>query len=416
MSFIFLVIIFSWELIQKGKYNIGRKINIIGTYPLVWSNIHYHRSLDAVVVITTMDDQLSGLENVHVYFKTDSKSAYALKKHFQIKPSRVDNVFLSYIAGDYGNNVVGVCTFAGLMLGYLAEKTKAIIIDLQQEQSRPLILPYEDLKRRLNNDKRSFKYLQLIVCGEFVILQHNSYSRSAAYGPGKNSIQLTSGIYLYKIRSLGFFFKLEYFQKLQHESLTTIEYVSPMEVLRKQGMGRVLYYMLNLSDDTRKCQCDRDGNLYSVHHKKTEDSIHIRQFSRHQGYNQTREVVISPTGKGLSSLDGDLYRSLASFRIWSRHTFLGPNNYAFVSLNFIGPFADSMRKHGGNITLFQVKFHPGFCCNARRGRMELHAVMRIPDHFHLFLDTRDRLIAWPMKKVINVPVFAKVLLENVQTG
>jgi hypothetical protein len=365
-------------------------------------------------VITSLDQSLSGLENVHVYFKTNSNSVYALKKHFKLVSSRGDNSFLSYIAGDYGDSVVGVCTYGGYMMGYMDEEITAHVIGLNGEQIRPLVLPYEDLKRRLNNDRHSFKYLQFMVCGEFVILHHNCYSKLPAYGPGKNSIQLTSGIYLYKIRSLGLFFKLEYFQKLLHERLTTIEYVSPMEVFRQQEMGRVLHYMYNLSNDKRKCQCDRDGNLYAVHHKKIKDTIHITQFSRHQGYNQTREVVISPTGKGLSSLDGDLYRSLASFRIWSLHILLGPNNYAFVRLNFTGIAVKEVIKYGGNITLFQIKLNPGFCCNATRGRRELHAVMRIPDHFHLFLDTTDRLIAWPMKNLRNRPMFAKVLLENVQ--
>jgi hypothetical protein len=412
MSFIFLVIPFLF--IQKGKYTLSRKINIIGKYPMVTSHIHYHRRLDAVVVVTVLGSSFTEPENIYLYCKTNSNSAYALKKHFKLVLSRGTISFLSYIAGDYGDSVVGVCTYGGFMMGYRDEEIKAHVIGLIGEQIRPLVLPYDDLKRKLNNDRHSFKYLQFMVCGEFVILQHTCYSKLPAYGPGKNAIQLTGGIYLYKIRSLGLFFKLEYFQKLPHERLTTIEYVSPMEVFRQKGMGRVLRYMYNLSTGKRKCQCDGDGNLYAVHHKKIEDTIHITQFSRHQGYNQTREVVISPTGKGLSSLDRDLYRSLASFRIWSRHILLGPNNYAFVRLNFIGAVVKEVIKHGGNITLFQIKFNPGFCCNATRGRRELHAVMRIPDHFHLFLDIRDRLIAWPMNKVGNVPVVAKVLLENVQ--
>jgi hypothetical protein len=362
------------------------------------SNIHYHRRLDAIVVITAKDGALTGLDNFHVYSKSHSNSAYALKKHLYLKPSGC--FCLTYIAGDYGDSVVGVCTNNGMLLGRTDEKITACVIDINEEQIRPLMLPYEDLKRKLNNDKQSFKYLQFMVCGEYVILQHNCYSRSPVYGPGTNSIQLTSGIYLYKIKSLGLFFKLEYFQEIPHESLKTIEYLSAMDVLQPLQKGHVLKYLIYLSDGKRKCQCD------------PEDSIHITQFSRHQGYNQTRDVVISTTGKGLSSLDEYLYRSLTSFQIWSRHTILGASNYAFVRLDLASL---TLLKLGGNITLFQIKFHPGFCCNAKSGRREFHDLMKIPDHFDLFLDTRDRLIAWPKKRIRNTPVFAKVL-ENVQTG
>jgi hypothetical protein len=249
-----------------------------------------------------------------------------LKKQFLFKSC--GELYLTYAAGDYGDSVVGICTRIGRLLQDTLLRIKAYVFDLEGKQIRPLILPYGKLERTLSNHKQSFKYLQLVVCSEYVILQHTCYSKLAVYGPTKNFLKLTSGISLYKIKSQGLFLKLEYFQQLTDESLSSTKYITEME-----GDSKIVPNTINLSNGRRKCQCDpADGNLYSIECKKGAFSIHITQFSRHQGYNKTNKIVLSAKrANGVSSKEGlKVYRSLASSWSRSRHSLLGPNNYAFA--------------------------------------------------------------------------------------
>jgi hypothetical protein len=119
---------------------------------------------------------------------------------------------LIHIAGNYYDHVVGVTTIDAQ--NSALEKLTAIVFDLGGRSTRELILPYDKLNKSLSNRNQYFRYLRILVCGDNVVLEHNTYSTQSVYGAFKNARKAVSGYSWYRIKSTLFALQLEYIRTL----------------------------------------------------------------------------------------------------------------------------------------------------------------------------------------------------------
>ena len=94
------------------------------------------------MVITALRGHFTGTDNVHVYFR-ENKFSYVLKSKFLIRCN--GKAFFAYIAGEYGDGMVGICTQTGLMKLWSSAKVEAWVFNEKGTNTIPILLPYEEL-------------------------------------------------------------------------------------------------------------------------------------------------------------------------------------------------------------------------------------------------------------------------------
>jgi hypothetical protein len=96
---------------------------------------------------------------------------------------------LVYIAGEYGDFVIGVCTPTRRPTVNYGLKT--YVFDLEGQNLRQLILPYKRYRNSSLNGAR-FVHLRIVSCGEDMFMELIYYSKVTEKAVGRLSYSLFS--------------------------------------------------------------------------------------------------------------------------------------------------------------------------------------------------------------------------------
>jgi hypothetical protein len=128
---------------------------------------------------------------VFVYYKVGS--AYKLFHNYNYPE-------LVYIAGEFGNELVGVCNQQGANFVGALIRNKAFIFNIDGQNTRKLILPYDRLSRT-RNKKLEFKFLRILVCNGTVLVEHTWHARKGVEGNSEDGKQAKVVLELCKIHT-----------------------------------------------------------------------------------------------------------------------------------------------------------------------------------------------------------------------
>jgi hypothetical protein len=306
------------------------------------------------------------LYNIFVYQRRQNKSVYVLiHKSIFYCPS---GTLLTHIAGNYGDDVVGVCTYNGKPEQWRVIKMRAFVFSASGRRKRPIVLPYAQLNKGLSNDTFDFKYLQILSCEEYVYVQYNCYSKKPIYGPDKEQFLLTRGVYLYIMKPQGFIINLEHIQSFSHETLSSFTFLSPVLGERNRKAGEVQGFTVDMMMTVKRFQCDVDNNLCSIHSDGSRDVI-IRYLSK-GSYNYVVFQIHSETPEACL-LHESLHHSCSS----DYHAMQGRNIYAFApdGLSCQESF-DACKDNTTSISLFEIISIPRPCGDTT-SQYRLHLLM-----------------------------------------
>jgi hypothetical protein len=354
---------------------------------------------------------VSSLQNVFVHQRSQNKPGYVLIHKFTFYCS--SRTHLTYITGNYGDDVVGVCTYRGAFELWRDERIKVFVFSLDGDIKREITLPYEQLKKRLSNDTFDFKYLQIVSCEEYVFLQHNCYSKMPIYGKYKGRYLLTRGVYLYIMKPRAFSINLEHIQTFAHESLSSFMFIEKGYLEKRRDDGETPAYMIDLKMTGRRIQCDNEHNLYSIQADGYRYVVIIR-YLRKGGYGHVDELVLQIPRQAENSVRS-LHESLRHSCRGGHHTILGGNIYTYSSKGTICPLEyNYFSMRSGTTKFLEIISIPRPCGDTanmtRQGRLQLQ--MYISHLYHLFVDEQDTLVAWPKKKVPGQPFLAELFCRK----
>jgi hypothetical protein len=151
---------------------------------------------------------------------------------------------LIYISGEYGSDVIGISNSRATRFLYSNSEIRAHVFDLDGENVRDFIIPYDRISNHLNFTGL-LTWLGIAICGENVILQltydvGKEIQRNTNTEASNTSVSL---LHWYKIQDLGLVIRLKYVKSLD-------------EV---HGYSRFFNKFPRIDDP----QCDTEDNLYT---------------------------------------------------------------------------------------------------------------------------------------------------------
>jgi hypothetical protein len=357
------------------------------------------------VVITGTGQFFTAEKNVYVFYRNTSTRNYQLQRQFHIECN--GRTILAFIAGDYGNEVVGVCTSTGKIELWTVAHISAFAFDLEGQQKREIILPYDALNKSLSNNKREFKYLQIMVCGEFVLLQHNCYIKWLASATRKGRTSVRRRL-LYRLKPQGFSIMLEYVRQFPlHDYDRTDLEESVFE--NHRGQDETEDYFADMRRDfDRIRQCDGENTeLYALYPSRRLGRGLIWEYSSLTGGYTKKRILVT------NKIPFVTRKQITQFPNGDFHLLLGKSFLAFSK------FHRKSDRHGSpvnnfkdNIIFILKTMTPVLCGDKpkRNTNYQLRFHLRIAGDYYVFLDRDDQLVAWPRKRRGRSPPMAKVFI------
>jgi hypothetical protein len=327
---------------------------------------------------------------------------------------------LTFIAGDYGNSVVGVCTLTGKFELWTEAHISVFAFDLDGQQRREVILPYDALNKSLSNKNREFKYLEIMVCGEYVLLQHGCYVKGSGTTSSSHRHTGTTSskgiihrreLILYRLKPLVFSIELEYVRMIpldpngagQGDS-TRLE---PAVIEKYRRRGQIDHYFVDIRrEQHRSYQCGENNDISVI-------------YAQTGGRDHLGVTGILPSGLTNEKIFTDrISFSLSTLRKQLKQFYHG-DYHSLFGRDFL-VYSKSQRKsvgyeysHFNNNEIFILNALKPNICGEKPKRYtdyNLKYHMKIAGNNYVFLDSDDRLIAWPLKRIGQLPPMAIVFL------
>jgi hypothetical protein len=277
--------------------------------------------------------------------------------------------------------------------------------DLDGQQKREIILPYDALNKSLGNSSCDFKYLQIMVCGEYVLLQYNCYTEWLASTTSKGIRAMRRRI-IYRLKPLGFSIILEYVRKLPYDDYDGT-LIADSTFGKKQRGATKNYYADLRRDKNRICLCDGVNNFALYRDVRMESGLILVYTALISG-DTVMSLLLT------DKIPFVIRKDMTKFASGDFHLLLGNSFLAFSKfhLNMSNRDGAIVYQYKENMIFILKTTSPVLCGDKPKWNIDHHLKfhLRIVGDNYVFLDSDDQLVAWPRKQRGRSPPVAKVFI------